>query len=86
MEKADVDGLGLSYTTEIFWYKYHLTNSQLNAIKVFHDVCGCGGEDGEERLLNLFDFPRAEIVSNLDSLISPVLTWHPCIVECFSSE
>jgi hypothetical protein len=68
MEKTEVDGLGLSYTAEIIWVKYHLTNVHLNAIKVFHEVCGYGGEDGEERLLSLFDFPRAQVVSRFKGL------------------
>jgi len=63
MGKAEVDCLGLTYIVQPFWGMYRLTDAHLNAIKVFHDVCGYGGEDGEERLLSLFDFPRAQIVS-----------------------
>ena len=37
---------------------YTFTDFHLNAINVFHDVCGYEGEDGEERLL----MPKAHFV------------------------
>jgi hypothetical protein len=50
MERAEVDCLCLSYIVQPFWGIYRLTDAHLNlnAIKIFHDVCGFGGENGIE--------------------------------------
>ena len=58
-----VDRLGLRYIVKYCRGKaYTFTDFHLNAINVFHDVCGYGGEDGEEKLLRLFGMPKAHFV------------------------
>jgi hypothetical protein len=55
--------LGLDHVmTSVKAQCYSFTDLQMNAIKAFHEVCGYGGEDGEERLLRLLDIPRTQFV------------------------
>ncbi len=63
MEEEETDRLNLKvFMKPCHVGRYTFDNLHLNAIKVFHDVCGYGGEDGEKRLLSLFGNPRAELV------------------------